>query len=302
MSLLFERRCVVTVGTMVVSDLRMQFKVHKDNGMKPNTAELTITNLSALSRAAATTKGVPFIIAAGYAGTPANPAGTVANIFSGRVRSADHVRENADWNSVFQSGDGETAYANANHVKSYAGPTPQAQVLSDLLDTMTANGVDTVSAKAVIAGISGVFTKGFTAFGKSAPMIEAMLRSAGYEMSIQDQRMQLVPIDGVAPGAVEVLTPDTGLIGSPAHGTNDGSKLAQRNAGVVKLKCSLRPNITPGCQILVQAEGLSGPGGQPAPLKVVRLEHRGDTHGTDWITEIEAMPYTPGATGVAVPL
>ena len=63
-------------------------------------AVFIITNLSDSSRALVEKVNAPLIVQAGYAGDN-------TTLFTGRVRTCDHVRKGSDWETIIKSGDGE---------------------------------------------------------------------------------------------------------------------------------------------------------------------------------------------------
>jgi hypothetical protein len=279
-STLFERQAVLIVGSLRVTDLRMQFKIKADTGIHPNTCEIVVTNLSKDTRSQIKQKGLPIILQAGY-------PSTIATIFSGKTRTVDHVRENADWNSIIRAGDGETEFGFATISTSYRPGVPIATVLNDLLDhwvdPSTGLPLDTMVARQTLAQVTGQYQKGFVVHGKVSSHFDDILKSLGFEWSIQDGRVQVLPKGGTTNDEAVFLSPDTGLIGSPQHGSGDG-KQPQKNAGAVKFKSLLQPKIKPGKKLAIQSEGVNG------VLRVISREHRGDTKGGDWVSEGEAMP------------
>lgn len=297
MSKLFGRKCRIIVGTapgsstasqdaLSVDSLRMQFKVKKDNSAKPNTAECVITNLKQSNRSRIQVKGAPVIIQAGY-------ESTIATIFSGVVRTADAVWVGPDCNMVVRSGDGENAYGYATISQAFRKGTPKATVLAALckaLSGFAVDPVDTSQAQLIFANVGGVFANGYSAYGKVARHLDVVLKTIGFEWSIQDRALQVLNTGGTTQEQAVFLSPSTGLIGSPQHGSGDG-KSPQKNAGVVKVKALLQPLVRPGSKISVQSNGLTG------ILRVISVEHQGDTHGDDWTSDIEAMP-SPGSTAL----
>jgi hypothetical protein len=271
MTQLFQRQCRVIVGDMEVRDLRCAFKVKKDSGPKPNTADLVISNLSAATRGRINVKGAPLIIQAGY-------ATNLSTIFSGTVRTVDQIREGANWNTTIRSGDGEHAYQFATVSSSYAPGTPVRAVLSNLLDSL---GLDVGIAKTVVAQINGEYVKGFATHGKAVRALDEILGALGYEWSIQDERVQVLKKGEPTREEAVVIGPTTGLVGSPQMGSGEEVK---KHAGLVKLKSLLQPRFKPGGKVFVQSDGVNG------VFRILNVDHTGDTHGADWFSELEAVP------------
>lgn len=269
---LFDRRCSVVVDALQVDGLRMSFKAHKDNGAAPNTAEIQITNLSAASRARMQEKGAKIILSAGY-------VGNAAIIFSGDARLISHVRQGSDWVTRIQSGDGERAYAYARASESFRGGTSVASVLQYLVRQL---GVDPGNLAQVAQQLTGQFVNGYTAHGKASAELDTLLRSQGFEWSIQDGRLQILKPNEATTDQAVVLGPTTGLVGSPELGT--GTKKSA--AGAVRFRSLLQPRLKPGAKVKLESVGVNG------VLKVQRVDHRGDTAGGDWYSDCEAVPIT----------
>lgn len=283
---LFKRQAIVIVGekqakaegvgvrtALRVDELRIVFKVKKDGGSKPNTSEVEITGLNEASRAAVQSKGAPLIIQAGF------PT-TIATLFSGTVRTADPTHTNADWVTKIRSGDGEIPYAFATLSNSYRAGTPVRVVLTELVDSL---GIDPGNSRRVFAALSEQFVHGHTAHGASSRQLDEILGGLGFEWSIQDGRFQVLKRGDASLEEVVELAADSGLIGSPEHGSGDGQKPVPKSS-IVKLTATIQPRLKPGSRISVKSAGVNG------VHRVLTVEHEGDTHGPKWETRVDAVP------------
>lgn len=282
--LLFKRLVRVTIATKVaedyqsvtsdvveVEDLRVAFKVVKTGKKEPNTAEVTISNLSPTRRASLQQKGVKFILQAGYEGTG------IAQIFVGDARTVDHKRNGANWDTVIKSGDGERAYNFARVSESFSAGSPVSDVVNRIAGSL---GLGLGNLKSQLAGMTGTYDNGYAAHGPASRELDKVLRAAGYEWSIQDG--EIFAHKPEAPGAILVpdLSPETGLIGSPEYGSPD--KKTKR--APLKIRCLLNPGIKIGGQVYIRSERHNG------PVTVKKIEHTGDTAGGDWYTDFEGQP------------
>jgi hypothetical protein len=280
-SRLYGRRIDVVVGDLRVEDLRCAFQVKKPGSSKPNTAELRISNLQPDTRARLTEagKGAPLIIQAGY-------PGTLGTIFSGEIRTVDHIRKGVDWETTIKSGDGERAYAFATIAEGFRAGTPARVVVSRLIESL---GLDPGRSQQVLAELNAAYVHGYSANGRSADYLDEILNGLGYQWSIQDGRVEVVKQGQTTLEEVVFLSPETGLLDSPEHGAGDepveGNALIKKFS-VVKLKALIQPRIKPHCRISVESEGLKG------ILRVLALEHAGDTGGGEgsWATTIQSLP------------
>lgn len=281
--LLFGRKVRVTVATKVaedyksiaadvieIEDLRVAFKVTKTRGKEPNTAEVTITNLSPTRRASLQVKGVKFILQAGYAGTG------IAQLFVGDARTIDHVRDGANWHTVIKSGDGERAFRFARVKESFAPGSPLSDIVNRIASKM---GLGLGNLKKQSASISGQYESGYTAFGPTSRELDKVLTAAGYDWSIQDNELLILKPEQVSGIQVPDLGPDSGLIGSLEFGAPE----KKGGRPLLKGKCLLRGEMKPGGQVNVRSERHNG------PIKLLKIEHTGDTEGGDWYTSFESM-------------
>lgn len=275
MALLFDRSCVATVGDLRVDGLRMAFKVSKSTKREPNTCELRIWNLAAKTRAKLQGKGVSVILSAGY-------QDNAAIIFQGDSRTIDHLREGADWITRVRCGDGERAYQWAHFSESFAPGTSIADVVRAAAKALGVNvgNLDDELDKGKFRGALTAFAHGYTAHGKAALELDRLLRTCGLSWSIQDGALQLLRGDAAAPGKAVLLTPQTGLIGSPEHNTPDKKGKAPR----VKFRSLLQPQIKCGGSVELRSDGVKG------QFRVESLDHTGDTASTDWYTSGEGLP------------
>lgn len=296
MTVLSSRRAVVYAGDLQLEGFRISFKVKKTSDEKPNTAEVKVTGLSADSRGRAyKMKGQRLTLVAGY-------GEDAAVIFVGDIRFIESKRENADWVTKFEAGDGERNVQHARASQSFKGGTKATDIAKSLIGKMKLNpgtAMDVLKGK---AGADKLFTGGFTAHGSAAKNLSKVLKPLGLEWSIQDGKLQLLPIRGVTAETAVLLSPDTGLVGSPEQSTPEKSSknqaaeiddeladefesgAAESKPAYLKIRSLLQPSIRPGRQILLQSEARNG------YFRCVNVDHSGDTDGQDWYSDAETLP------------
>lgn len=279
---LYDRRCVLTVGKLPPADnyvlqvpdalqvegLRVTFKITRDAKPQPNTGEFTIFNLSESSRAELQGKGFRVILQAGY-------GDQVAQIFSGDVRAFAHSHEGPDWITSVQAGDGERAYARARVSQSWR---PGVQVRDVVAGTIKALQVDPGNALKRAQELAGEFSSGYVQHANASLELSRLLEPFDLGWSIQDGRLEILGPGEVLPDAPPLVSPDTGLIGSPtvAAPTKRGDPFT------LKVKSLLMPGMRPGRSFTLSSATRSG------TFRAVKVTHTGDTHGGEWYTEIEA--------------
>lgn len=276
MAQLFKRTCSVIVDGLKVEGLRVQFVVKKTLTKNPNTLDLKIKNLSERTRGAMAKAKASIVLTAGY-------PGNAAVIFQGDSRTIDHVRDgdSADWITHIQCGDGERAYQFARFTESFAPGTSIADVIRGAARAL---GVNTGNLEQALAsgGFRGNLTQfahGYTAHGKASAELDKLLKTAGLSWSIQNGALQLLKGDAPASGQAVLLSPSTGLIGSPDHGAPDKKGKPSK----MLIKSLLQPQIVCGGRVEVQSAAVKG------QFRVEVLEHSGDNMQGEWITKIEAQ-------------
>jgi len=264
------------VNDLLVDGLRVQFKVEKTLTKNPNTAHITISNLSEDTRRKMRKRHAEVVLSAGY-------TDTVAQIFSGTARTTDHVRKEASWETVIQCGDGEVQFRAARVSQSFGPGTKVADVIAAIARS-TGLKLGNALEQAQSGGFRGSleqFAQGFVAHGKAATQLDKILRSAGFDWSIQDGALQFLRATETAKNQAVLLTEGTGLIGSPEHGTPD----KKGKPSVLKAKALLQPTLKPGGRVEIRSRAIAG-----AQFRIEKVTHTGDTGGGDWYSEIECQP------------
>lgn len=286
----FKRLVRVTIATRVAEDfksivaevveiekLRVAFKVTKTASKEPNTAEVTITNLSPTRRATLQQKGVKFILQAGYEGTG------IGQLFTGDARTVDHKREAADWHTVIRSGDGERAFKFARVNEAFESGSPVSDVVNKIAGSL---GLGLGNLKKQLPKITGQYVNGYAAHGPASRELDKVLSAAGYTWSIQDGELLIQKPDDPIGATIPELSAESGLIGSPEYGSSEEVKKQLKKNGkpLLKVRCLLNHALKIGSVVSIRSERHNG------QLKIHKVEHSGDTHGGDWYTDFEGKP------------
>lgn len=271
---LFDRRVRLTVGNVVIEKLHVSFSVRKSTAKEPNVAEIRVYNLAETTRGRLKEKGLGLQLEAGY-------ASELGVLFKGDVRTVDHTKEKADWVTLIRCGDGERAYRYAKSFESFRPGSNLKDVASRLADSMgTGRGNMLEKLSQALRGGIQQFANGFTANGSAQKALDSILTTAGYEWSIQDGAIQVRLPGASAGGTVPLLNSDTGLVGSPEHGSPDKAG----KVSTVKARSLLRNVYICGQAVQLDARNIKG------PHLITALEHTGDTHGGEWYTNLELRP------------
>lgn len=282
MSELFNRKVQVSIGKRggqgtLIEDLRIVFKIERTLDKAPNNAQIEIYNLSEKTRALFEMKNAAIRLTAGY-------EGTLKDIFVGDVASVVTKTSGADLITSVEAGDGEEAFQNRQADLSFAPGAKFGQVLDQLVGSF---GL----AKGEIQGVdtNDQYLNGLALSGKVSDHFDTVLgKQRGLNWSIQDGQVQILPkLKGSTRPAI-LLSPSTGLIGSPFKKTIVSMDLAKKKDGKdaesgVELKSLLNPEIIPGRLVKVEARFVNG------SFKVEKLTHAGDTRGGTYYTDMEAV-------------
>jgi hypothetical protein len=271
---LYGRDWYVIINDLKVAGLRLKFKVEKTITGEPNKLDLHVYNLAASTRAKMQAKDVPVVLVAGY-------KETAQVIFAGDVRTIDHVREGASWDTHIQSGDGELSFRDCFSSHSFSAGTAWRDVATTLAKDLKANVGDAVAhiAGGDFDGAIDKFLQGYTAHGPTVREFDKAMKAGGLEWSIQDGKLQiLAPRKANDEGAI-LLSPGTGLVGSPDHCSPKDGEPAP-----LQVRSLLQGGLRPGRAIEVRASKISG------FYRCSKVVHEGDTHGGEWYTTVEAEP------------
>lgn len=260
-----------TVGNAIeITDMRVQFEVKKSLSKTPNTATVTITNLSKATRTELETKPLYAILRAGYDGAP-------RLLFAGNVSFAFSKRNGTDWETKIQIADGLRAYAGARMSKTYQKPITVLQVIRDAAGSM---GLKVPPEAEQDPALRQALAAGIVAHGNTRDQLTKILAPYGYGWSIQNGRLQILADEQVTATSAIVIDQEAGMINSPEHSVpakpGDPSDLS--------FETLVYPEINPGGLVDLDAIATKG------IYKVQDVTHKGDTRGDDWTTSCKALP------------
>jgi hypothetical protein len=269
MAKLFGRRASLTVGSTKVSGLRIAFKVTQSPSKEPDTLEASIYNLTQDTRAKMSAAKATVELTAGY-------QANLDVIFRGDLRRAFTVAEGPDRITKIYAGDGEVAFRTGRINKAYKPGSGILDVIEDVAKSLKVDNKDAIDRIR-----QGKFREGLTQFfkgksvsGNTADALDELLRGLGYQYSIQDGQLVVVPEDESTEHEAVALSPISGLIGSPEAGED----------GRISITSLLQPRLKPFRKLKLESLLLNG------FYRVEKAIHTGDTHGAPWYTQVEARP------------
>jgi hypothetical protein len=268
---LFGRQVRVTVGSLAIENLDVEFKVTKSLQPEPNKAMIRIFNLNRAHREQLEQQTqVPVELFVGY------EESETANglIYRGTLRRPFSVLEIPDWVTTIRTGDSEKETRSARVNKSFSpGVTFDAMLkeAANALGVGLGNAIEAFSKGKFEEGAKSLFSGGILQ-GSAHKEMKRLLRSANLEFSVQDGELQVLEIGKALQSRAQVLSPTTGLIGSPQFGTK----------GQLKVRCLLIPDVFPGRKIQVKSSRVDG------LFRVEKASYTGNTRAADWYIDLEA--------------
>jgi hypothetical protein len=265
MTYLYDRRWQLQVGTFVTDELRVTFDITRSLDWHSNQATISVYNLARSTRDQFN-RGQSVSLIAGYRDNS-------DLIFSGVVTFCQTLRSGPDWITTLECGDGAAAFG--QYVRqSYSAGAPLTVVVGAIA---TAMGL--VLAPEATALLSGKVTRGKLVQSGLAPIaLQTLLSSYGLQWSIQSGILQVLPTDGSTAETVVLLSPQTGLIGTPERNETD-----RRNRQTVTAKSLLQGAIKPGRRVVLQSATING------TFTADDVQHRGDSRADTWETEVTML-------------
>jgi len=272
-----------------LSELRFRFAVRRGDTQTPNTADIRVYNVSENTAQAIEKEFARVVLQCGY-------DGNFGIIFDGQIKQVRRGRESTTDTFIdITAADGDSAYNFAiSAITLEAGSTPNDHI-DALLSSMAKRGV----GRGYIPDFAGnPLPRGKVLFGMTRDELRKVAANTSTNWSIQDGKINMVPLTAYIPGEVPVLTAQTGVIGLPEQ-TQNG----------IKLKTLLNPNLKIGQAVRLDnasiqrfrynlainqgAENLkssrSNKINKDGMYYVMIADHVGDTRGQEWYTDLYCL-------------
>jgi hypothetical protein len=295
------RRAQVVIGKkgvgLMVENLRIAFEVTKTVEAAPNIAVIKIYNLHPDNEAKIKNEYEEVLLNAGY-------EGAMQLVFRGNIRHVYRYREGNDYITEIEAGDGDKDFRTAVMNETLAAGTTNSQLVNRAVGTF--NGVGGTT-KGHVQVDDRARLRGKVISGNTRDVLNDVSRESGANWSIQDGQLTIVSTNDVLPGQATLIRADTGMLGAPE--IND--------KGIV-VRCLMNPMIRVNGALQLDNNGIKAKRQQAnalatqrersetnAPLgreneelvrldpdgiyKVLKVTHRGDTRGKDWLSESECI-------------
>lgn len=299
------RSCQVLVGKngngdvdeksgILIDGLRITFDITKTIYRTPNVATIKIYNLAGATEGRILREFNDVILRGGYIGGGQKPR----TFFRGNI-----VYGTAYWDTgenparicEILAKDGDKDFRNATVNFTLAAGHTDADVIREVVKVFEATTLGHVHGK----NLSKKHARGRTYSTNARDVLDQIARDNKAEWSIQNGKLNMVPVDSTLPMEAFEISSETGLVGAPE--VNDKG---------ISMKMLYDPLIVPGSKVWLrnnevktkqlkaavtgQKRKLKGPNVparlDPDGIYKVYAEHViGDTRGSDWHAELKAV-------------
>jgi len=277
-----------------LSEMHFRFNITQSNEETPNTAVIRVYNLSETTVKRITNRSpVEFSLVELKAGYQNGAFGT---LFAGTMKQYRRGRENAT-DTYFD------ILAAANDIEYNFGTVSQSVPAG-------ATKADIIARTAQDMGVGvgyipptsgGTLPRGKVLWGMGRVVFRNLANSERFGWSVQNGKLQMIPLNSYLPGEVVVLNSATGMVGIPEQ-TNEG----------IRVRCLINPKLYIGGRMQIDNDSINKisqagagalPVGQlpydqwaglsmPADISsdgyymMYVIEHTGDTRGNEWYSDI----------------
>jgi hypothetical protein len=268
----FAGGLIINPGAVAAHEIKIEFSITKGISSKSNTAKISIWNLNESHRNSMGKEFDKITLKAGY--MPPNSPGNVGIIFKGDVRDVEHRREGPDIITTISCGDGQKALLRSNISKSFPKGTPTKDVIEEIYKQMEREGIDRGEWK-FPDKMPEKTKRPYATCGSCRRELDTIGRSNKFYWSIQNEALEIVPGDGYI-GGVVLLTPETGMIDTPAI-TDTG----------VRVSALLNPEIRPNRRVQLKSQTLEM-NAQDGMYRVSEVTFSGSNWDGDFKVDITA--------------
>lgn len=279
MAQLWNRKAVVTMGPkggqgVRIEGLRVAFEAEKTLGQPSNNAKVMIYNLNESNKSILKTKeNLSLTLEIGYG------INNIDLLFTGDIMRGSSPRSGADFISTIEVNDGDESLRKATLDKSYVAGTNELTIVQDALQAMKETGQVIIGSIATMK--DSIAQNGFTASGLASDIIDGLAKKQAHDFSVQDNETQILKSDEDTGEEAIVLTPSTGLIGSPRIGLlGEG---AAKIDGIEFKALIQTTRFKPGRVVQIKSREVDG------FFKILKSKFTGDTHAPAWFVTCEAQ-------------
>lgn len=277
---LFDRYVNIIAGTIQLNGLDAIFHIEKNLDPSPNRCELQIFNLSQENRKALhAQKEITVEISAGYRGyadkNNTNPDSEFL-IFKGDLQQVFSKKDGPDWITTIRTADGIDSQQQSLVSQAFKKGTAFTAIAEQLLGKTSVDfkrALEKIKSGDIPAAVKTVLNS-YTVQGSVAKELEKKFKEWGVKGFVSDGELQILKPGEFLGTEIIVLSPDTGLIGSPELDTS----------GYIRLTTLIRPEFLPGYAVNVVTAEYNG------NFRIEKMSYNGTTFDNNWYIELEASP------------
>jgi len=244
--------------------LRISFDFTFDDKVKSNNGKISVYNIHKEARSFYQDQtNLTVILNAGH-------NGSLSQIFTGDVKLVTTTKEGANTVTTFDCGDGFNLSKNVKISSSFDPGTAVKKMVEQMFTNLKAAGAE------IMKGAADLFTgntkNGVTIQDTALNALNKICRSQNLEIKITNNVVEIIKLNGNIGNNAILLTPNTGLIGTPAKKDKGISFKSLINEG----------RIFPGRVVKIESSSING------FFVVTKAIYNGDTYGQDWTVNCEA--------------
>lgn len=263
-----------------VSQLHCKFSLYKTMLVQPNLSTVTIYNLSPETENAIIQEGYRCVVSGGYVGSQ------YGMLMDFNVIQPIRYKENGtDYVLTLSGMDSDIFFAYGTANFTLLRGQNSRQIIGQVASSCSVpTAIGQLSPSLSMKGLS----RGKVVYGMAADILRQIAKSEGMTYYMEDGKINFIHPSDLPTDEIIDLTPQTGLLGVPTQ-----------NGPYINAQMLLNPGVKIATMVhidnsLVQNQQYST--GQPiyqldqsGLYRVVTLTHAGDTRGSDWTTEIQAV-------------
>lgn len=278
MGQLFNRKAVATMGPkggegVKIEGLRVSFDITNTLGKPANNAKIMIYNLNESNKSILKSKeNLSLKLEVGYG------INNVDQLFTGDIVRSSTQRSGPDFISTIEVADADESLRKATLDKSYVAGTNEKTIIQEALEEMKKTGQMIIGSIATLK--DSISQNGFSASGLASDVVELLAKKQNHDFSVQDNKSQILDENEDTGEEAIVLTPSTGLIGSPRIGLlGEG---ATKIDGIEFKALIQTTRFKPGRIVQIKSREVDG------FFKILKSKFTGDTHAAPWFVNCEA--------------
>lgn len=260
----------------VLESHNISFEISKSNTPSNNEASITVYNtsdtlVSFLEKNAGLDTYIKLEV--GYGDED------LKELFLGSISGVTDEFTTTDRKTKIKCGDGYAYTKEQKTSKSYKKGTTFSRIVDDMVEDL---GVP----KGTFIPPEGETKKPVVYNGVIKEIMTTIAKDIDYDFSIQDGRVDMVPFKYSKGPTVKVISPDSGLIGSPTPmDTSSGQRQENKeDKKAVRVKCLIDPAVRPNSKIKLESRKYNG------FFKVNKVDFSGELEGGEWAMTMECVP------------